>query len=285
MASKKKKGIKKEQEYDIPKSKRKSKGSFKNKSNSMRVSLRKVSKLCKPSKLSLRIKQKEWWISSHDLIPMQAMNLPYSVYYLSREQIPIIVNNKKMEPFLGHFVNILQRKKHLEGVWISHALASAACGYSTESIKEARQKFGIIAWAPEFENFHNSFWNFKEQGFSAEGFQWNGPEQYYQSFKLKAQYRTQSELQRLSKMDDEEIYEWGTNLSPKKFRGTKEWDANRVCTMRQVIKRKFEENEAVQTLLDSTKGIKLVSVKNDDYWGFPGNNMLAHLLQNWRDNR
>ena len=285
MASKKKKGIKKEQEYDIPKSKRKSKGSFKNKSNSMRVSSYKALAICKASMLSPCIKEKEWLISSHDLSRRPHAKLPFSVYYLSREQIPVILDTERMEKLLRHFVNVLQENKQLEGVWISHALASAACGYSTKSIEEARRQFGNFAWAPEFENYHCSFWNFKEQGFSAEGVQWNGPEQYYHSFKLKAEYRTQTELQRLSKMDDEGIYKWGTNLSPKKFRGTKEWDTNRVCTMRQVIKRKFEENGAVQILLDSTKGIKLVSIKNDNYWGFPGNNMLAHLLQEWRDNK
>jgi len=141
--------------------------------------------------------------------------------------------------------------------WIPSALLAEAYGHSTQSVDRAQASLRgrPYLWATEFENKHRT-WVFHEPSIVVDGRTYANSEVYFQSQK------------------------------PVPY-NDKVWKKIRVQVMQKAVHAKFTQHPALKDLLISTHPHALLSIKNDDFWGFHpehgGNNMLGHLLENLRD--
>jgi len=146
--------------------------------------------------------------------------------------------------------------EHLPG-WLPHRLVAAALGFGDRGIVNAIQHIGgaSYVWATEFENVH-TLWNFSEPEIVVDGRRYSGSEAYYQAMK------------------------------PMPFDDAK-WRSMRVDVMRTAVRAKFSAAADIRALLMTTHPHPLVSIKNDNFWGFDaergGENKLAELLMELRD--
>lgn len=214
-------------------------------------------------------------------LAVSQQKLKGSYYYLSRDNMDNMKSAVKYPQHLVPYLRVLNRDPSLMGLWISHRAVSAAAGYDTQRVDAAEEKYGFFLWAPEFENYHQSMWDYVEKGFYAHGAHWRGPEQYFQFHKLKKCWQTDKLRKEVANMTESAAYEWGRALAQDQFVGSKEWDNIRVAVMQRAVNLKFRDKQ-LRKLLNSSAGSPLVSVKGD-FWGFPGQNMLGQLLMQCRD--
>ena len=207
--------------------------------------------------------------------------------YLAVEQSKVILRGKGIPKgkLLDFFVQAAQQNPEIPGYWVSHGIVSKACGFTSEYIDAAIMKYGHgWGWAPEFANCHATF-KYQEKGFTtADGIKWSGPEALYQSYKLKPLVRFDvKRLRRVARMTDMEAHRWGSELKEKDFIGAEQWDGMKTGIMRRCIAYKFDADDDLRNLLLQSAPLTLVNLKDDRFWGFPGQNMLGILIQEYRD--
>ena len=233
--------------------------------------------------------QPHYMIESGNLSALlRSPNCPTTpLLYLAVEQVPVILRSKSIPQsnLLDFFVKAIQQNPKIPGYWVSHMTVSKACGFTSEFIDAANSKYGYgWGWAPEFANCHSTF-NYKEKGFTtSDGIKWSGPESLYQSYKLKPHIRSDlKKLRRVARMTGLDAHKWGSNLKDKEFVGADQWDVMKIGIMRQCIKYKFDADDDLRNLLLHSAPLTLVNLKTDRFWGFPGQNKLGTLIQEYRD--
>ena len=111
-----------------------------------------------------------------------------------------------------------------------------------------------FVWATEFENVH-SMWRFDEPQLEIDGNTYQCSESYYHTCK------------------------------PRPFNEAA-WAAQRESVMRRAVRAKLEASPEVCRLLVSTHPHPLLSIKDDDVWGFHpsrgGQNLLARVYEDFR---
>ena len=207
--------------------------------------------------------------------------------YLAIEQVPAILRSKRIPhgKLLAFFVQATRREPEISGYWVPHGIVSEACGFTSEYIEAANKKYGHHwGWAPEFANCHSTF-EYQEKGFTtSDGIKWSGPEALYQSYKLKPHIRSDlKRLRRVARMTGITAHKWGSKLKEKEFVGAEQWDVMKTGIMRQCIKYKFDADDDLRKLLLQSAPLTLVNLKTDRFWGFPGENKLGTLIQEYRD--
>jgi len=142
--------------------------------------------------------------------------------------------------------------------WVPHRIVANALGYGQAGIKNAIGSLNGLpyVWATEFENVHD-LWYYDEPTFEMDGHKYQGSEHFYHSQK------------------------------PVPF-DAKVWNRERDSAMEKAIRTKLHAaGPSLRLLLQATRGHPLLSVKNDEYWGFHpqwgGCNKLASIWMKLRD--
>jgi len=142
--------------------------------------------------------------------------------------------------------------------WVPHRVVANALGYGQAGIKNAIGSLNGLpyVWATEFENVHD-LWYYDEPTFVMDGHKYQGSEHFYHSQK------------------------------PVPF-DAKVWNRERDSAMEKAIRAKLHAaGPFLRLLMQATRGHPLLSVKNDEYWGFHpqwgGCNKLGSIWMKLRD--
>ena len=152
------------------------------------------------------------------------------------------------EPLLAPLVDSLP-------CWVSQRFIGVALRKDGHGIDRALAAVGrAFVWATEFENVH-SMWKFDEPQLKIDGKTYRCSESYYHACK------------------------------PRPFDEVA-WAAQREGVMRRAVRAKLEASPEVCHLLVSTHPHPLLSIKDDDVWGFHpsrgGQNLLARVYEDFR---
>jgi predicted NAD-dependent protein-ADP-ribosyltransferase YbiA (DUF1768 family) len=141
--------------------------------------------------------------------------------------------------------------------WVRLSLVAGALEHGTAGIEKALEytEGEPFVWATEFENVHDT-WVFEEPRLTIGGKEYRDSEAYFHAQK------------------------------PVPF-DAHVWDAQRVGVMRTALAAKFAASAEARALLVASHPHRLLSIKNDRFWGFHpvlgGENMLAVLLTELRE--
>ena len=141
--------------------------------------------------------------------------------------------------------------------WVRLSLVAGALEHGTAGIEKALEytEGEPFVWATEFENVHDT-WVFEEPRLTIAGKEYKDSETYFHAQK------------------------------PVPF-DAQVWDAQRVGVMRTALAAKFAASAEARALLVASHPHRLLSIKNDRFWGFHpvlgGENMLAVLLTELRE--
>ena len=138
--------------------------------------------------------------------------------------------------------------------WVPQRVVARALGHSPEGVERALTHLGgrPYCWATEFENVH-ALWRYDEPPLVVDGAQHECSEAYFHSQK------------------------------PQPF-DAEEWAGRRDDVMRTALRAKLRADPGLATLLRTTRGVPLLALKQDMYWGknitnpSEGRAMLGHRL-------
>ena len=210
-----------------------------------------------------------------------AVSIGQPLFYLSSKHLELMDERIPRRHLLSHFVNVLQNTD-TKAMWIMHSVVVQATGHPMTDFNSAVAKYGgNWCWAPEFSNMHTTF-TVQECGLCFRGVTFvHGPEGLYQLFKLKEHLRD-AMIQAVALQTDYEAWEWGNSIPQSEYISDEAWNSRKRSVMKQVLKLKFK-CPVVRSVLEMTKGVQLVQLKNDSFWGHPGSNVLGLLLADIRD--